>query len=373
MNTPIFLFPQKTRLFKNHGSSIGFWEGWVDAPNKVIIQHARLLDGEISRHEYEAKGKNIGKANETSGFHQACLELESRIKKQIDKGYVRTQDEAKAPATNALGLLKPMLAHPIDKVKPEKIDWSQAFVQPKLDGHRAMFKDGVLYSRQGKELNLPHIIRAIKESGLDHLHLDGEIYIHGYNLFELASLIKRDQHGTEHLEYHIYDQVKPSPFPERIIELVTVFNGAKAHPRLRPVDTVPVTTLDEVLALHQDYRKSGYEGTMLRHGEEHYRDGKRSQHLLKIKEFHDAEFVITGFTEGKPYVRGNVQYRVPIWICDAGDGKTFTVTGQGDMYEKHALAIEAEKHIGKKLTTKYHYLINGIPQLPIALRFHEEL
>jgi len=126
------------------------------------------------------------------------------------------------------------------------------------------------------------------------------------------------------------------------------------------------------MAWHKRYRKEGYEGTMLRFGDDPYLIGKRARTLLKVKEFQDAEFTIVGYQEGKPYITEQGTFRVPVWVCDAGNGKLFNVTAQGNMQEKHELWETKNQHINKPLTVKYHYLSNeGIPQLPVALRFHE--
>ena len=360
------------RLFKNHGNSVGFWECWTTQDGVVHMQHAKTLDGKIVPRQYQAEGKNIGRSNETTPAMQARMELTSRVKKQVDKGYVLSMDAANEPCTNNLGLLKPMLATPFDKIKPEKIQWAGALIQPKLDGHRALFKDGVLYSRQGIELDMPHITAGINASGLDHLHLDGELYIHGYSLQELSGLIKKDQPGTEHVEYHVYDIIKDEPFSQRFATLVQAVIKGNQHSRVRLVDTFAIDDLEDLTQRHEEFRKANYEGTMLRFGDEPYRDGKRSRSLLKLKEFHDAEFTIIGVNEGIPYVTGGGTYRVPVWVLDAGNGETFTATAQGNMKEKDQQWTDREDHIGKKLTVKYHYLSKlGVPQLPIALRFYE--
>jgi DNA ligase-1 len=355
-------------LYKNHGSSIGYWQGWTQGQGVVGIRYAKTLNGASTKREYQAVGKNIGRSNETSPSEQAALELESRVKKQIDKGYVRSIKEAEAPCTNNLGLLKPMLATPFDKVKPEKIEWVSAYVQPKLDGHRALFVDGILYSRQGIELDIPHIVEAIEASGLGHLHLDGELYIHGYPLQKLSGLIKKKQEGTELLEYHVYDVVADASFSKRKALLSNAMREGNQHVRIQAVETLPVQDIEDLTERHLVYRKGDYEGTMLRFGDEPYRDGKRSRTLLKLKEFHDAEFEIIGVEEGTPYG----SFRVPIWVLDAGNGETFTATAQGNMHEKNELWETRADHIGKQLTVKYHYLSKlGIPQLPISLRFYE--
>lgn len=363
-----------TTLYKNHGKTIGFWEGSTDGP-WVITRHAKALDAKVVEHRYEAKGKNTGKANETSAEEQAILEVQSKARLKLDKGYVEDIAAAQAPATNTLGLELPMLAQPIDKVKPESINWDFALVQPKLDGHRCLYKDGVLYSRQGKVLeNLEHVHMAIRESGLADYHLDGELYIHGKSLQDLSSYIKKWRMETLELEYHIYDIISPEPYFERVKPLIPLHRG-ECDSVLQPVNTIVVTDMATVMGFHESYRAIGYEGTMLRHGTTGYRTGKRCASLIKIKEFHDAEFKVLAVEEGKPYIKGNDTYRVPVWVCVTKDNvDTFTVTAQGTMQEKHTQWEQQDQYIGKQLTVKYHYLSkDGIPQLPVALRWKEDL
>lgn len=363
------------RLFKNHGKSVGYWEGWVEGwaqDAKVVLQYAKTLDGKLTRREYQAKQKNVGRTNMTTCLEQAQLELDSRTKKQLDKGYVERQEDASKPSTNTLGLLKPMLAQPLDKVKPDDIDWNRAYAQPKLDGHRAMFKDGTLYSRQGKVIDLPHIVNAIKAHGLDHLHLDGELYVHGKTLQEISSLVKRNKEESLELVYHVYDTVGQATWLERMEPLT--YNEPFPAGAITVLFAARVGSYEDLQYFHEENLEGGFEGTMLRWGTTGYQDGKRSKHLLKMKNFQDAEFEIIGFQEGKPYVAPEATYQVPVWVCQTPEGETFTCTAQGDRHEKHALFQNAKDHVGRQLTVKYHYLSKtGIPQLPVALRFREDI
>ena len=362
-------------LYKNHSGTIGSYSIRTDGPT-VLVESCKKVGGKAVPSQYEAKGKNIGKANETTPAEQAVLEMESKIRLKLDKGYVRTIEEAKAPATNSLGLQKPMLATPIEKVKPEKIDWSNAYIQPKLDGHRALFKDGILYSRQGKVLeHMDHIVRAIGESGLDHLHLDGELYVHGIPLQNLSRRVKKFR-GVETLEvkYHIYDCIMDLPFIERVNCMTSEAVDCLRHQDIVAVDTVTAFNMENVMKFHAMWREEGYEGTMLRFSNDPYGTDKRSRTLLKIKEFHDAEFKVVDWVSGKPTIRNGQTWNVAVWICEASNGKRFNVTAAGGGIEKDAQHQHAEKYIGKQLTVKYHYLSkDGIPQLPIALRWREDV
>lgn len=362
------------RLFKNHGSAIGYWEGWVE-DDTLIMQYAKKMDGKVTRKTAVATAKNIGRSNETTPFEQAQLELDSRANKQLDKGYVTTQEEAKLPSTNAMGLEKPMLAQTFEKVKPEEIDWENAYAQAKLDGHRAMFKNGQLYSRQGKPIDLPHVIEAIKSAGLEDLHLDGELYVHGLSLQDISGLVKRSQPASKNLTFYMYDVVSEGDWRSRVeqIEIASTVNLLTQTNALLPLRAVKVSTFEELQKHHDDHLAAGFEGTMLRWGTQGYQDGKRSKHLLKLKNFQDAEFKIIGVNQGTPNQKDGVIYEVPVWICEVpGTDLTFTCTAQGNMYEKHNLWVNRKKHIGFPLTVKFHYYSkDGIPQLPVALRFPE--
>lgn len=366
-------YMSKITLYKNHGKSIGSWEGWTEGA-VVYSSSVTKLGGKWVTTKYTAVGKNIGRSNETTPEEQAVLENISKSKRKIDKGYVKTKKAAEAPATNALGLKKPMLATSLDKVKPESIEWETAYVQPKLDGHRALFVDGVLYSRSGKVINLPHIVDAINESGCQGLHLDGELYLHGKTLQELGSLIKKLTPESEQVEYHIYDVVdENATFSERT-EDFEEGSGFEFHPKIVVNPTFSVDCMEEVMGHHKQWREEGYEGTMLRFGEDGYGTDKRSRKLLKVKEFHDAEFKVIGYEEGKPYIRGNKKYRVPVWICETESGGTFNVTAAGNMHEKAVEWENRDECVGNMLTVKFHNMSkDNIPQLPIALQWRDDL
>ena len=358
-------------LYKNHNGRVGIWEGWTEG-DIVFSRSATVIGGKAVTSQHTAVGKSIGRSNETTPEEQAILELESKSRKKIDKGYVDSIKKAQVTSTNALGLPKPMLAAQLDKVKPESIDWETAFVQPKLDGHRALYKDGILYSRSGKVIDLPHIVEAIESCGLKDHHVDGELYLHGKTLQEVSSLIKGAKKNPEaslSVEYWVYDIVSDLPFSERS-ELLWEATSGLAEDSIQWTETLEVRSLEEAMTQHEEYRSEGYEGTMIRFGNDPYLLEKRSKKLLKIKEFHDAEFKVIGYEEGKPYIREDRTYRVPVWICETESGGTFNVTAAGNMQEKALEWKERDDLVGEILTVKFHNLSkDGIPQLPTALQW----
>lgn len=373
-----------TTLYKNHGAKIGYWTGaalaTVDGA-EVRLTYAKTMDGKPVTKVDPIVGKNIGRANETTPQQQAMLELESRVNKQLDKGYVRTIAEASAPATNTLGLKKPMLAHPIHKVKEESIDWDDALAQPKLDGHRTMVK-GILYSRQGKEILLPHIRDWLGDHQLLDVGLDGELYVHGTMLQDIGSLIKKPREESLQLQYHIYDLVRDERYSERY-EMLEMLLGDGALAGDSPIRLVPAIKVTDRAALdemHREWLAGGYEGSILRHGKAGYEDDKRSGSLLKVKDFDDTEFKVINYKLGTPYTQfgdnGEVVavYQVPVWEFDNGDGKTFEATAQGDMRQKHEQAMNADHFVGLWATVQHFGRSkDGLPLLPVVLRWKEDV
>lgn len=369
-------------LYKNHKGTIGTWQVeaflFASGDAELHIHHAKKIGGAQVRSVVPITPKNVGKANETTPAQQAESELDSRVNSQIDKGYVRDLAAAAAPATNGLGLEKPMLAQPLAKVIQGSIDWANAFAQPKFDGHRCLSK-GMLYSRGGKPINLPHIWEELNDIGLGHLHTDGELYVHGTLLQDIGSLITRKQEGTELIEYRLYDQISPAPYEERLAEITSIVASAGSS-RIKVVPTFRVADAAAMDVYHRQFLKDGYEGSILRHGLTGYESDKRSNSLIKLKDFDDTEFLVIGYREGTPRTLedGSV-LRVPVWLLANPGGKTekaktFEVTAHGDMYEKDRQWTERDSYVGKLLTVQhFKYSKEMVPLIPVSLRWRVDL
>lgn len=370
MNKPELNLPV---LYKNNTTGTGWWKISLgqDRPG-FVIEYAKSDTAKAVSKFHPTVAKNINRANQTTAWEQAELEAESKWRKQLDRGYSVERPAEGSRPTNTLGLLKPMLATPFEKIKPETIDWDNAYVQPKLDGHRAMFKDGVLYSRQGKEINLPHIVEAIVSAGLDHLHLDGEIYWHGRTLQEIGSLIKRPREESLALNYWFYDVVSDEPYSVRstVFEVAEIPAGNTA---LEPTPTYRVGSQERLKELHTKFKELGYEGTILRHGTTGYEDDKRSRNLIKVKDYDEAEFKIVSGKLGVPYQSEGVEYQCCVYVCEC-EGGTFDVTAPGTMQEKDTAWRNLDDAIGQMLTVKFwNFSKDRVPQQPVALRIREDV
>lgn len=362
-------------LYINHSSGqTGSWKIEVlentDGTARIITTACKVLGGKpVVTTEIVREGKNIGRANETSPLEQALSEAKAKAKKKMDKGYTHNIPEEGQKAVNSLGLTKPMLAQEFKAVT----EWP-VYIQPKLDGNRCLAArvDGkiVLWSRGGKEINLPHIASQLEDFLPEGVILDGELYVHGQTLQTITSWIKKLQPQSFQIQYMVYDCVSNQGFLYRrettrqLIPIGLCVQWLQTH----------IAQDEEQLQhYHNTWVSQGYEGTMVRSLFVGYEDGKRSKSLQKMKDFQDAEFEILEVIQGTPRVFENHQLEVPIYVCKCGP-HTFNATAPGDMFEKHIAWLNRDNAIGKMLTVKFfNFTPDGLPFLPVALRIREDI
>ena len=150
------------------------------------------------------------------------------------------------------------------------------YVQPKLDGVRLLVSKSGCFSRTGKVVNgVEHLTKDLK----DGEWLDGECYAPGKTFEEITSMFKMN---PQKLEFHVFDYFnthKPDlPFAERQKRVT--------------VETLLVQKKSDIPKLHAKFVNQGHEGIMIREATSIYEIGKRSNYLLKFKEFQTEEYEI---------------------------------------------------------------------------------
>lgn len=372
------------RLFKNQGKTTGWWQ--VDAvattqtTAELRITFAKSMDGKVTEKIASIKGKNIGRANETTAAEQAIFEAESRWKKQILGGYVEDIADAAAPVTNGLGKKKPQLAEKMQDVNMDEVDWDNAFLQRKFDGHRCL-EDDFIYSRGGKAHDVQHIQDALDaQPAFAEIHLDGELYVHGMTLQAIGSLITKPREESLKLTYCIYDCVSDAPFEDRYAAVEQAFAATEnLDVRIQLVETVRVRSMAEAMVLHHKWVAEGYEGSILRWGRVGYRDGKRTKHCVKVKDFTDFEVKVVGWELAEQQVVKGVTYQVPKFIYEVNTPtgiKTAKATAHGDAAEKHAEweALVRGENMGRMLTlAHFGFTPAGIPNIATAKCWYNPL
>jgi len=333
------------------------WNIWTEGDK--IIQTAGLVGGKLVKNEKIAKPKNVGRSNETTPEEQADLEMNSTYNSKLTEGYFKTIEEAVKEE-----VILPMLAKSYgDHCK--KIDWSTAFVQPKLDGMRCLciIKDGTitLISRDGKIIDstiMKHIVDQLLNIKTN-IVLDGELYCHGVGFQENMRLIKKYRPGeTEEISYCVYDLISDASFEDRS-ELVFALLSSCDH--IETVYTQKISSEEELKGYHQKFLGEGYEGSILRWSNNGYKINGRSEHLLKYKDFQDMSLPIID-------VRPSEQR--PKWgqFVFSLKGQEFSCGMKFSHDERKQILINKKDYIGKTAELRYFELSeDGIPRFPICV------
>lgn len=281
--------------------------------------------------------------------------------------------------------------------KLHKAAWVKGdiYLQPKLDGCRAIWTGSKLLSRTGKEIKgVPALIQYLTEH-FATTPLDGELYNHKKTFQELISSIRRTKNIEEDLDvqFHIYDlPIADVTFKSRLQLLNKMESDGLIKGRLQLVEThwIPEKNIGDLSTLNP-YEAQGYEGTMLRNADGLYKFGKRSSDLMKIKTFQDAEFPIIGIYQLVRHEKLVTDHWVPgsheksngQWSKDGegtpdamigglvlsipGTDKTFECgTGYNDATRRE---FWVNSPVGKLATIKFQELTDdGIPRFPVFLR-----
>ena len=189
---------------------------------------------------------------------------------------------------------KPLLAKEVDW---DLLTYDHLWLSPKLDGIRAIVRDGVVMSR-----NLKPIPNAHVQKMFGHLeHYDGELIVGDPR----AKTVYHDTYsgvmsadGTPDVRFYAFDHIEE---PDADYET--------RYEKLVESDVVVVLcqhmvcSRDEIHALEERYLTEGYEGVMLRKARgpnSKYKFGRATQKsctLLKVKRMVSDEAEIVGFEE----------------------------------------------------------------------------
>jgi len=303
------------------------------------------------------KGKNIGRANETSDLKQAQSELNAMVAKQLDKGY-SSDNSSKVISPPIL----PMLAHKFADRGSKMV--FPAFVQLKENGFRCLFDGTNFWSRQGKIVNAQATNHLRFET--DGRVYDGELVLPApFTFQQTCSAIKKfDPVISPQLEYRVYDLYDPlepdMPYFSRHDKIwCRCFSLPK---QVRLVSTETALTVEDMYEIHKEFVARGAEGSIVRAIYGVYKPGHRSADLLKVKDMQDDEFTIIGFTDGQGKDAGAV-----IFKCIA-DGGAFDVRPEGSTEARREMFLNGVDYIGKKLTVRFQTLTDkGIPLFPVGV------
>ncbi len=251
------------------------------------------------------------------------------------------------------------------KVDRNKIDFKQKiYMQPKLDGVRCLFSKEGAFSRTGKEFkNVKHISNSLKTffEQKPYVILDGELYNHELkdDFEKIISLVRKQKPTKQHraeakklIQYHVYDYTSAKPELNRVMYETRLNNLSCSNiynEFIKYTHTVKTKSYAEAKKQHKIFLEQGYEGSMLRVNA--FYKQKRSNYLMKFKDFYDTEATIIGYEAGK----GKRQGTLGKFIMQDDKGIQFGCPpGKGYTYKDLAdILNNIHDYVGQRATFTY--------------------
>lgn len=346
----------------NTGSVIEWWIEQIDNTYRIF---SGAKGGQITATDQkEIKGKNLGKANETSDINQTDLEISALYKKKIKTKYKYSESDV----DNSL-YFKPMLAKKYSDYK-EKINLSSGnfIAQIKYNGVRAIVSKNGIFSRTGERVvSVNHIFDSIKEIFEENpdLVLDGELFNHDLrkNLNELVSIVRKsvdiNQEDVEKskkiVRFYLYDVfIEETPYSKRKDLADRIVNQYSEY--LRLVESFKITSNESLNELFNEAIENGQEGLMIRDLNSYY-ENKRSKNLLKVKVDDDDTCEIISVNEGDGDWKNKCKTFTVKW-----NEETFDATLKADMKTAENILKNKQEFVGEFVTFLYMGLTGkGIP------------
>lgn len=242
------------------------------------------------------------------------------------------------------------------------IDVSQYWVSEKFDGVRAQWDGRSLRFRGGGLVPAPAWFTA----HFPALPLDGELWI-GRGQFDALSGTVRKLEPVDaewrQVRYLIFELPGAAgDFSERVRQIRAIVALADV-PWLQVVEQTRVASHVELMRQLDAVVRKGGEGLMLHRADAPYLTG-RSDVLLKLKPWQDAEAVVVGYAPGK----GKYQGMTGALEMEMPDGRRFRIgSGLSDAQRRQPPPI------GTRITYRYQHLTRkGMPRFPRYLRVRED-
>jgi DNA ligase-1 len=192
----------------------------------------------------------------------------------------------------------------------------------KLDGIRAVIRDGRVWTRKLEPLPNLHVQRMLGHTMLDGL--DGELIVgpsYADNVFHTTQSAVMTVPGEPEFTFYVFDYwngaALTTPYAERYWHLASgfslggIFHG---HPNMQLLQQVLVNDMDALTDMQDDYLERGYEGLILRNPAGVYKYGRSTDNrngatnaksgkplqpwvMMKLKRFASGEAVVIGVEE----------------------------------------------------------------------------
>ena len=358
----------------------------------IIKRYTGQFEGKMS----EQPDKIIEKGkSKRSVLQQAELEYNSIVKKSMDKGYKKLSDLTKTKydsitakelneivpsiKTDSNGNIKAQLAKSSNDCAISVFE-KPLYCSRKINGVRCLMyydkeEDQVHTITRGGgdyDISAEHLIT--EESLLNvfrkdpTLILDGELYVHGWLLQKISGTcrLKTRDKRCDNLQYWIFDIADvDATFEERndvLEELSTKLNSKY----FRVLEHIELEGWAEISRYHDKFVAEGFEGLVARKPDKKYSPGKRNSDWVKVKNYQDSEFEITGIERG-------LRDEDMCFTLKTKNGKIFKAKPIGDRELKFEYLEDWPMYVGKLATVKYFDLSeDGVPTQPVFISVREE-
>lgn len=245
----------------------------------------------------------------------------------------------------------------------KQVDPARYLVSEKLDGVRAYWDGKQLISRGGNVFNAP----AWFVAALPERKLDGELWLGRGRFEEISGIVRREvpqDVDWKQVKYMLFELPgAEGTYAQRVSRLDSV----AAQLNVPWVQVVAQFRLADHKALMKrlgEVVKAGGEGLMLHRADALYETG-RSEVLLKVKAWHDAEAKVIGYVSGK----GRFQGMLGALKVRAPDGREFALgSGFTDAQRR------SPPPLGSTVTYRYRELTaRGMPRFASFWRQREGL
>ena len=253
------------------------------------------------------------------------------------------------------------------------LDVRDYLVSEKFDGVRAVWDGSTLRFRSGRIVPAPGWFT----DGLPPQPLDGELWLARGRFDELSAIVRSSEADERwhHVRYLVFDSPWASgTFEQRIAQLAGVLDDQvsperKGAPGAGWVQLVHQFAVVDDAALQRELARvlaCGGEGLMLHRRDAPYQAG-RSDDLLKLKPFADAEATVVGYLPGKGRNAGLIGALV-VETSAAEGRKRFRVgAGLSDALRHHPPPV------GTRITYRYTALTPaGLPRFPRYWRVRDD-
>jgi DNA ligase-1 len=202
-------------------------------------------------------------------------------------------------------MFKPLLAATLTNENIGSLKYP-VYCSQKLDGIRAIVRDGKLYSRNGKLIPNKWCQELFGHE--EYNGFDGELIVgaaNDPNVYNKTSSGVMSHDGKPDVTYYIFDNADPKEahksYYERYRDIYnSVANDEDNFPRVSVLHQEEIGCELVLLAFETKCLEQGFEGIMVRSPWAHYKWGRstpREQIIFKLKRFTDSEAEVIGMVE----------------------------------------------------------------------------